>query len=24
VSLWAYRWAERQGRKKGIIDRKVV
>ncbi len=23
-SLWVYRWAEKQGRKKGIIDRKVV
>ena len=23
-SLWVYRWAEKQGRRKGIIDRKVV
>ncbi len=24
LSLWVFRWAETQGRKKGIIDRKVV
>jgi len=24
VSLWVFRWAETQGRRKGIIDRKVV